>query len=122
MARVWRAFALAAYLVGQAGVFFHAEEAFRPCATCEGESPGLRLDCADEDCREPGHHHHRNLHHAGSCATCASAGLGATEQARTIDRVSSLPCVSSEPSLPSGFARVLQRVIRAPPGDSFLLA
>lgn len=62
---------LVAYLVGQAGIVFHALESGDPCQDCAGAR--WVASCSSDDCRQPAHHHHDgHQHHPTACRACST--------------------------------------------------
>ena len=110
------------YLLPQAGLVLHHEEEAAACGACE-EPRGPRVECAGEDCEEPGHHHHdHSHHHPGSCRTCTAADVLAVESL-TVDLSWTSSAFAAVDPVPSSCAALQPgRPIRAPPATSDVAA
>lgn len=106
------------YLLPQAGLVLHDEEAAASCGACE-ETRGPRVECAGEGCEEPGHHHHDHTHHhPGSCRTCSAADVLAVETL-SVDLTRTSSAFAAADVVPSSCAALQPgRPIRAPPATS----
>lgn len=106
----------ALYLLPQLGLVLHHDDVSESCGSCEERYAGPRLECADEDCGESGHHHHRHhVHHAGTCRVCPAASHLAVEEtfipaSRNLIRFERTEAVRS-----AGSPRTVARDPRGPP-------
>lgn len=99
------------YLLPQAGLTLHHDEAPVACEACPS---GPAVECAG--CEDDGHHHHdSHVHHPGGCRTCSAADFIAVEAGTlTLDSTSSA-FAAAELAPSSSAALVYGRPIRAPP-------
>lgn len=106
------------YLLPQAGLALHHEEEFASCGACE-EPRGPAIECAGDDCEQPGHHHHDHTHHhPGGCRTCSAADVLAVET-HSLELIATSSAFAAADPVPSSCAALLLgRPIRAPPATS----